>query len=118
MIDISDGLASEIGHLCRESGLGCVVSAGLIPVHRDVSGWSEERGVPAIEAALHSGEEYELLFTLEKGMMGRVRKGLAPLDLEMTVIGEMAPYESGLTLESSDGTRHPLDTQGWDHFRS
>jgi thiamine-monophosphate kinase len=117
MIDISDGLASEIRHLCRESGLGCEVAASSIPLSEELCFWAEANGCSPVEAALESGEEYELLFTTDAGSLDSVREGLAALNCTVSVIGRMTGSGDGVFLKHGE-RKHPLVTAGWDHFRA
>jgi thiamine-monophosphate kinase len=98
MIDLSDGLSRDLLHICRESGVGAVVSAGGIPVHEDVKG--QQHG---FEHALIDGEDYELLFT-------------SPDKIEdplITHIG-MITAEQGVWLQEASGRRR-LEARGWEH---
>ena len=102
-IDISDGLASELGHLSERSAACLAVRGAAVPLHPALGGFA--RGRSALEIALGSGEEYELLFTLPPAR----RAALAGLDV--AVIGEVRPG-SGVLLDE-----RPLAAQGWDHLR-
>ncbi|MCS7033240.1 MAG: thiamine-phosphate kinase [Phycisphaerae bacterium] len=103
MIDISDGLSRDLGHICRESGVGAVVFAEKIPIHEDAVRAAQD-GTPALFHALHDGEDYELLFT-------------APATAEISsavAIGRIT-RESGLWLQHPDGRREPLKPLAWEH---
>jgi thiamine-monophosphate kinase len=116
MIDISDGLASEIGHICRQSQLGCVILEDKIPVAREVALWAEKKGESESKYVFESGEEYELLFTVDKLSYEKWRtnhpKGK---DVKFNVIGEMVPWDHGMRIRRGGDTR-PLPSVGWDHF--
>ncbi len=118
MIDISDGLASEIRHLCEASGLGCVLYADRIPVSRETAIWATEAGESPVRLALESGEEYELLFTADPAArMNQAVAGFAGPADKVTVIGEMRPRDAGIRIRE-DGAELPLTAGGWDHYRS
>jgi thiamine-monophosphate kinase len=107
MIDTSDGLSTDLAHICEESGVGAEVEAELIP-HASV-------GKPArkvdIELALHGGEDYELLFTAPRSL--RVPSRLAGVPI--TQIGVVTPGKRIFLIENSVGDE--LKPRGWEHFR-
>jgi thiamine-monophosphate kinase len=98
MIDLSDGLSRDLAHVCRESDVGAVVSAGSLPVHEDVR--TQRHG---FEHALSDGEDYELLFTSPDGVEDR----------RVTRVGTITA-ERGVWLQEADGRRR-LDEGGWEH---
>jgi thiamine-monophosphate kinase len=117
MIDISDGLASEIRHLCGESGLGCRVDEETIPVSEEALRWAREKKCPVLPYTLESGEEYELLFTVPRQAVDAIGVRVADTaPCPVTVIGEMRPEAEGIRLQWG-GSLYPLETHGWDHFR-
>ena len=116
MIDISDGLSSEIHHVCSQSGVGCLLEEERLPIAGEVFGWAKERGESPADVALGSGEEYQLLFTVEKGIYEK-RTRRESGKSEITVIGEIVEEAAGIRIVNK-GRRRTLDTQGWDHFVS
>jgi len=110
MIDISDGLASEILHLCDQSKLGCMVFESRIPIDPTVVTVAEEFGLDPSLCALSGGEDYELLFTLPVSDFDKI-KG----NPHLTVIGHMTDGGQA-QLTAKDGSVHPLTAQGWDAF--
>lgn len=116
MIDISDGLSSEIGHICRESGLGCLVWEDRIPVLDEAVHWAEEQKRPLAKYAFESGEEYELLFTVDRTRYDKRRARRSDeSDLPVTVVGEMTRKEEGIRIKRGEEI-FPLVPTGWDHF--
>lgn len=118
MIDISDGLASEIRHLCEASGLGCVLYADRIPVSRETVVWATEAGESPLRVALQSGEEYELLFTVDSSIRtDTAGAGFTGPAEKWTVIGEMRPQNEGIRIREG-GAESMLTAGGWEHYRS
>lgn len=111
MIDISDGLASEILHLCKNSNVGCHLYENKIPIDLETCKAAEEFKVNPIVAAMNGGEDYELLFTVSLSDYEKIK------DLrEVTVIGHMLDASSGAYLVPENGTLVELSAQGWDSF--
>jgi thiamine-monophosphate kinase len=109
-IDLSDGLSTDLNHLCRESGVGAEVSAAALPIHPLAS---KHKAAPnrALTLALHGGEDYELLFAAPP--MARVPRSLA--GVRITRIGSLV-RGSSITLLGPTGLRSPLQPGGWEHF--
>ncbi|HDQ44915.1 MAG TPA: thiamine-phosphate kinase [bacterium] len=115
MIDISDGLAADLGHLCRAGGLGCRIDGSALPIHPEAVRWMTRTHQDPEDFILGSGEEYELLFTVPRDREGRI----AALQAEacpLAVIGEMRPASEGQKRRTPQGEK-PLSVLGWDHFR-
>lgn len=111
MIDVSDGLASEIFHLCKSSKTGAVVEESKIPLHPDTETMALKFQIDPVTCALNGGEDYELLFTIDPKDLGKVRT----MD-DVFIIGEMTKAEEGIKLETTSGNKHTLKAQGWKHF--
>jgi thiamine-monophosphate kinase len=111
MIDVSDGLASEIMHLCEDSDMGCAIYEEKIPIDYETHKMAEEFNMNTTMAALNGGEDYELLFTI-------------PLDkheeittiADVRVIGHICNKEQGRNLVTRDDNHIPLKAQGWTNF--
>lgn len=111
MIDISDGLASEVMHLCKESGTGCDLYEEKIPFDPNTYNTAIKFNIDPTLCALSGGEDYELLFTL-KGEDYEKIKNLP----DFTAIGHMTDRSLGCNLITKSGNSHALKAQGWKHF--
>lgn len=111
MIDISDGLSSEILHLCNHSKVGCDLYEDKLPLDPTVIATSEEFELNSTIAALSGGEDYELLFTIDQKDFDKI-KG----NPNLTVIGYMTEENQGANLVTRGGSKVPLTAQGWNSF--
>lgn len=112
MIDISDGLASEILHICNDSALGCSIYEDKIPIDPTTVNKATEFNIDPTTFALNGGEDYELLFTVKQSDYERLKDVV-----EITPIGHMTSKESGVNLISRNRTQVPITAQGWDALR-
>lgn len=111
MIDISDGLASELFHICKQSKVGAFIEEGKVPIHPQTEETAIEFKVNPITTALNGGEDYELLFTVREADLDKVR--YMP---EVSIIGEICDKKDGIKLHTTGGNVHDLEAQGWKHF--
>lgn len=109
MIDISDGLASEILHLCTQSEVGCNLYEDKIPIDPSTYNTAREFNLDPTVCALSGGEDYELLFTIDQSDFPKIKA-----NPNITVIGHMTSRKDGTNLIARGGTSHPLTAQGWD----
>jgi len=112
MIDISDGLASEIFHICKDLDTGCTIYEEKIPIDHSTSEMANEFKIDPTTIALNGGEDYELLFTIKQDDYEKI-KGHP----DISVIGHITGKESGINLISRSGTSVPIEAQGWDGLR-
>lgn len=108
MIDISDGLSSEILHLCTRSHTGCRIYEDRIPIDYQTAVMAEELGMNLVTAALNGGEDYELLFTVPLAMHEKMEHFPG-----VKVIGHITKEDMGCALVTRDGGEIPLRAQGW-----
>ncbi|PIB28650.1 thiamine-phosphate kinase [Maribacter sp. 4G9] len=113
MIDVSDGLSSEILHLCKNSEVGCALYENKIPLDPTVISTCEEFKMDGTMIALSGGEDYELLFTIDQADFPKI-KG----NPNLTVIGHMTDKSGGANLVTRAETLIPLKAQGWNSFQS
>lgn len=111
MIDISDGLSSELLHLCNKSDTGCVLHEDKIPAHGDTRSMAMEFNLSVTTCALSGGEDYELLFTIRQEDYERIKEYA-----HVSVIGYMTEKEQGRHLVTKSGAKHALSAQGWNAF--
>jgi thiamine-monophosphate kinase len=111
-LDISDGLSTDLAHLCRSSAVRAEIEQSAIPIHPLAQ---KQRPAAALKFALHGGEDYELLFVAPAST--RMPSSIAGVPI--TRIGSIKPRSSGhslITLLAPDGTRTALEPAGWEHF--
>jgi len=111
MIDVSDGLSSDLFHLCEESGVGAVLHSDAIPLSRSILRSAGQLNKSPLQYALSGGEDYELLFTVPQAKMKR----LASLKVPATEIGQITGTRS-LLIMNAQGEGKPLKPIGYDHF--
>ena len=111
MIDISDGLASELFHICEASGVGAFLEESGIPIHQTTKLQAIDFKIGPITAALSGGEDYELLFTVRPEDVDKVR-----YMHDIFIAGEITDASEGVMLHTKEGKRIPLVAQGWEHF--
>lgn len=110
MIDISDGLSSEIHHLCKNSNVGCNLHEEKIVLDFQTKKMAEELNINPLVAALNGGEDYELLFTIQLSDYDKIKN-----DPDFTIIGHMTEASEGINLITTGGSSIPLVAQGWNH---
>lgn len=108
MMDISDGLSSELMHICKQSGVGCRIFEKEIPIDYQTAVMAEEMNMNVTTCALNGGEDYELLFTVPIGDLDKVK------DMEgVRMIGHITDQKYGHILVTRDNQEFELKAQGW-----
>ncbi|HRO68729.1 MAG TPA: thiamine-phosphate kinase [Chitinophagaceae bacterium] len=113
MMDVSDGLSSDILHICKQSNLGCVLYEEKIPIAEEMKAAAYKFQIDPTACALSGGEDYELLFTLSQDDYDKI-----VLNEQISVIGYMTEPEQKASILTKGGSRHPITAQGWTHLKS
>ena len=113
MMDISDGLSSDLRHICEKSSLGCVVYEDRLPVHEQTKQLALQFKLDYTLCALQGGEDYELLFAIAPEEEEKI-----VLSEQISVIGKLTEASEGMQLVTAGGHTHPLKSLGWDSFSS
>jgi thiamine-monophosphate kinase len=111
MMDVSDGISSDLMHICKQSGVGAIIEENGVPIHNDAKMMALKFQLDPLTCALNGGEDYELLFTIDPKDLEKVR--LMP---DIYIMGEITEASEGVKLHSSGGKIHDLLAQGWKHF--
>jgi thiamine-monophosphate kinase len=113
MIDLSDGLSSDINHLCEASKVGALIDASLLPIDERVVELCGRRALDPLQLALHGGEDFELLFTVKAADVARLPRRVDGIEIKR--IGEVTKSIEGVKI--SEGSRiWDLKPGGWKHF--
>ena len=112
MMDISDGLSSEILHLCKQSQLGCVLYEDKLPIAEPMRNAAFKFEIDPTACALSGGEDYELLFTVSQADYEKLL-----LSEQISVVGYMTEPEQGAHILTKGGGKHAITAQGWNHYK-
>jgi thiamine-monophosphate kinase len=112
MIDVSDGLASEILHICNQSNKGCTIYEDKLPIDPVTYETARELGLDPTVCALNGGEDYELLFTIKQSDYEKLKN-----DVDISIIGHITDKNSGARMISKSNVVHELKAQGWNAFK-
>ena len=111
MMDISDGLSSDIMHICKQSETGCVLYEDKLPLNEEAKEFAYKLQLDPTACALSGGEDYELLFTISQADYEKVK-----LNPSVSVIGYMTDAGAGKHIITRGGNQHELVAQGWNHL--
>jgi len=112
MMDISDGLSSEILHLCKQSNLGCVLYEEKLPIAEAMRNAAFKFEIDPTACALSGGEDYELLFTVSQTDYEKLT-----LNEQISVVGYLTEPEQGTHIQTKGGSKHAITAQGWNHYK-
>ena len=119
MIDISDGLLADLGHICQDSGKGADLHKGNLPLSPELKQRALQQKLDPIELCLKDSDDYELIFTCSADNTDKVRKAIAQLDtIPVTEIGKITDTAGLLRLINPDGSGKRIEPTGWDHFNT
>ena len=111
MMDISDGLSSELLHICRQSECGCVIYEDKIPVNEEAKQFAYKLQLDPTACALSGGEDYELLFTVSQDDYEKIKA-----NSDISIIGYITEASEGKNILTRNGNKHELVAQGWNHM--
>ena len=111
MMDVSDGLSSELLHICKDSNVGCRVYEDKIPIDYQTAVMAEELNMNLVMTAMNGGEDYELLFTVPITDHEKIEKLK-----DVTMIGYVTKPELGAAMVTRDGNEIEIRAQGWNAF--
>jgi len=112
MMDISDGLSSDVIHICKQSDLGVILYEEKIPINEEARQYAYKLQLDPTACALSGGEDYELLFTLSQSDYDKI-----VLNEQISVIGYMTEAKEGQLIITRGGNKHALVAQGWNHLK-
>lgn len=112
MMDISDGLSSELLHICKQSNVGCVLHEEKIPFNEDMKDFAYKLELDPTACALSGGEDYELLFTISQADYEKINENNG-----LSVIGFITEASEGKNIITRGGNKHELVAQGWNHLK-
>lgn len=113
MIDVSDGLSSELLHICKQSGVGCRLYEDKVPIHAETKNLCAELNINPIVAALNGGEDYELLFSIRQEDYQKFQSEPGP---EIYAVGYACDKDKGSRMFTTGGDEADLKAQGWKFF--
>ncbi len=112
MMDISDGLSSELLHICKQSNVGCVLHEEKIPFNEDMKDFAYKLELDPTACALSGGEDYELLFTISQADYEKINENNG-----LSIIGYITEASEGKNIITRGGNKHELVAQGWNHLK-
>ncbi len=112
MIDISDGLSSDLLHICKQSKCGAIIYENELPIHPETFEQANSFNINPATCALNGGEDYELLFTIDAKHAAAIAQNNS-----ISVIGKIVPEKNGVFLKTSNDNLFKIQAQGWNSFR-
>jgi thiamine-monophosphate kinase len=118
MIDVSDGLAADLGHLCKLSHVGATLDEAAIPITSATAAIAKALGYGPSALALHGGDDYELLFAVSPEAAPQALACVTATGTSATAIGWITEPDTGIQLRKADGAFGRIEPRGWDHLRT
>ena len=112
MIDVSDGLSSEVLHICKDSSVGAVIYEDKVPIAEETKQAAFKFNLDPTACALSGGEDYELLFTVRQEDYDKIKD-----NPDISIIGYITEAEEGVHILTKGGNKFPLTAQGWNAFK-
>ena len=112
MLDISDGLSSEMLHICKQSQVGCLLYEDKLPINEESKDFAYKLELDPTACALSGGEDYELLFTVKQADYEKINANNG-----LSIIGYITEAAEGKTIITRGGNKHELVAQGWNHLK-
>jgi thiamine-monophosphate kinase len=112
MMDLSDGLSSDIMHICKQSEVGCILYEDKFPLHDDAKAFAYKLQLDPTACALSGGEDYELLFTVSQDDYEKIKTNAS-----VSIIGYVTDAAEGKNIITRGGNKHELVAQGWNHLK-
>ena len=117
MIDTSDGFLGDLGHICKESGVGAVLIQEKFPISEDLRQTAAQLKLDPYELFLQESDDYELIFTCSPDKVSQIRSVIASVsDVPVTEVGKITETVGNIQLRLPDGTTRRITPSGWDHF--
>jgi thiamine-monophosphate kinase len=116
-IDVSDGLSSDLIHLCRAGRVGCEIDAGALPIGRGVRAFCRERGVDAVDWTLRGGEDYALILSVPLTSLNAVERRLRAARVRAVVVGRFTRSRGTYRIVGTSSRSRAFHPGGWDHRR-
>jgi thiamine-monophosphate kinase len=116
-IDVSDGLSSDVIHVCEASRVGCEIDATRLPISPAVRAFCRERGLEAVEWALHAGEDYALVLSVPARALRRVSRAIERAGAPASVVGRFTKHRGVYHVIEARGRARTFRARGWDHLQ-